>query len=332
MKLSAYAYVLLALLAGCASKPPATPDWVSGQSAQYKSAQYLIGRGQATGQEEAKDRARADLSKIFQVAVVAESEDVQKYKSDAAGDQYESRVARQITTQTSQIIRGIQLAELWQDPADKSFHALAILPRQQTAASLRQQIVQLDEDTASHIEQSRKDNDLFLKIAAADRAVASQQERESLQKMLQVVDITGRGIAPSWSSEKLQSDLDGLLKRVSIASQVTPDSMPGTGTVVSGALAKAGFLIETGDKPDFVLRAQMKLDDMGMKEGWYWQRGVLEITLQETATNRVRGTRRWSIKGNAQDRVTAEKRALNQVDAVLKQELGAAIIGMANSR
>jgi hypothetical protein len=332
MKLSAYAYVLLALLTGCASKPPATPDWVAGESAQYKSAQYLIGRGQATGQEEAKDRARADLSKIFQVAVVAESEDVQKYKSDAAGEQYENRVARQITTQTSQIIRGIQLAELWQDPADKSFHALAILPRQQTAASLRQQIVQLDEDTAGHIEQSRKDNDLFLKIAAADRAVASQQERESLQKMLQVVDITGRGIEPRWSSEKLQGDLDGLLKRVRIASQVTPDSTPGTGAVVSGALAKAGFLIETGDKPDFVLRAQMKLDDMGMKEGWYWQRGVLEITLQETATNRVRGTRRWNIKGNAQDRATAEKRALNQADAILKQELREAIIGMANSR
>jgi hypothetical protein len=46
----------------------------------------------------------------------------------------------------------------------------------------------------------------------------------------------------------------------------------------------------------------------------------------------VRGTRRWNIKGNAQDRATAEKRALNQADAILKQELREAIIGMANSR
>jgi hypothetical protein len=319
-------------LHGCASKPPATPDWVAGESAQYKKAQYLIGRGQASGQEEAKDRARADLAKIFQVAIVAESDDIQKYKSDAGGEQYESQVMRRTSTQTSQIIRGIQLAELWQDPADRNYHALAILPRQQTAASLRQQISQLDEDTGNHIERSQKSEDQFLKIAAANQAVESQQERESLQKMLQVVDITGRGVEPRWSSETLRAGLDGLLKRVRIASQVANDGTPGLADVVSGALAKAGFMIETGEKPDFVLRSQLKLDDLGMKDGWYWQRGVLEVTLSEASTGRVRGTRRWNIKGNAPDRQSAATRTLNQADAVLKQELRGAIIDMANSR
>ena len=335
MKRSAFAIfaLTLSLLAGCASQPTAAPDWVNGDSAQYTKAQYLIGHGQAATQEEAKDRARADLSKIFQVAVTSESEDVQQYKSAAgAPGQYESQSSRRITTHASQIIRGIQIAELWQDPVTKSHHALAVLPRLQTAASMRQQIGQLDEATGNHIEQSRKHSDLFLKISAASQAVDSQQEREALQKSLQVVDPAGRGADSQWNSAKLNSDLDGLLKRVRIASQVTSHSIGGLEEVVDGALAKAGFMIETGQNPDFVLRAEMNLDDLGFKEGWYWQRGVLEVTLTETATSRVRGTRRWTIKSNAPDKESAVKRAVNQADAVLKQELRAAIIDMATSR
>lgn len=333
MKLPAIAAfaVLLSLLTGCASQP-VTPDWIAGDSAQYNSAQYLIGRGQAATQEEAKDRARADVAKIFQVAVVASSEDVQRSKSDSSGTvQYEGQASRRISTRTDQIIRGIRIAELWQDPAAKDYHALAVLPRLQTAASLRQQISQLDEATGSHIEQSRKNSDLFLKIAAASLAVESEQERGSLQKSLQIVDLTGRGSESQWNSAKLKSDLDELLKRVRIASQVSADSTPDLAAVVSGALANAGFMIETGQNPDFVLQARMVLDDLGLQAGWYWQRGVLEISLSEAATGRVRGTRRWTVKSSAPDRESAAKRALNQADAILKRELRTEIIDMVNS-
>jgi len=335
MKLSTYTlYALLfSLLSGCASKPPATPDWIAGDSAKYQSAQYLIGRGLAATQEEAKDRARADLSKIFQVAVATESEDVQKFKIDSAGPgQYESQASRRITTSTNQIISGIQIPELWQDPATRSYHALAVLPRLQTATSLRQQISQLDEATANHIEQSRKNSDLFLKIASASQAVESQQEREALQKSLQVVDPAGRGVESQWSSAKLNSDLDMLLKRVRIASQVVPGSTLGLAQVLEGAMANAGFMIESGQNSDFVLQARMELTDLGFQEGWYWQRGTLDVTLLETATGRVRGTRRWTVKSNAPDKESAFWRALNQADTVLKQELRTAIIEMVSTR
>ena len=334
MKLSAIAAFafMLTLLPGCASKPT-TPDWIAGDSAQYNSAQYLIGRGQAATQEEAKDRARADVAKVFQVAVVASSEDVQRSKSDSTGaaPQYEEQASRHISTRTDQIIRGIQIAEIWQDHNTKNYYALAVLPRLQAAASLRQQISQLDEATANHIEQSRRSSDLFQKIAAASLAVETEREHESLQKSLQIVDPTGRGTESKWNSAKLQSDLDELLKRVRIASQVSADSTPGLAEVVAGALANAGFMIETGQSPDFVLQARMVLDDLGVQKGWDWQRGVLEVNLSEKATSRVRGTKRWNIKSSAPDTESAIKRALNEADAILKQELRPTIIDMVSS-
>jgi hypothetical protein len=334
MKFSAFVIctLMLALMSGCASKKqPVTPDWIAGDSAQYKSEQFLIGRGQAATQDEAKDRARADVAKIFQVAVTSSSDDTQRFKSDASGAHYEEQTSRHVGTRTDQIIRGIQIAELWQDPATKNYYVLAVLPRLQAAAGLRQQIGQLDEATGNYIEQSRKNTDLFLKIAGSNSAVESELERESLQKSLQIVDITGRGPEPQWNSAKLNSDLDELLKRVKIASHVSDDSAPGFSQVVSGALAQAGFMIETGQNPDFVLQAKMNMDDLGLKEGWYWQRGVLEVALSEKATGRVRGTKRWTIKSSAPDKESTIKRALSQADAILKQELRTTIIDMANS-
>jgi hypothetical protein len=153
-----------------------------------------------------------------------------------------------------------------------------------------------------------------------------------LQKNLQVVDITGRGLEPQWNSAKLKSDLGELLKRVSIAPRVVANSPPGSVEMVSGGLAQAGFLLDTSGHPEFVLQASMNLTDLGLKDGWYWQRGALEITLTETAPNRVRGTRHWSIKGNGADTASATRRAMNQADAILKQELGSAIINMAIAR
>src|SRR5687767_2572429 len=104
----------VSLLPGCASNPHA-PDWVNGTPAKYASAQYLSGRGQAASGEEARDRARADLAKTFEVNVSVESEDVQAFRSGAGG-QYEGRSARRIATRTDRVVEGMEIAETWQDP------------------------------------------------------------------------------------------------------------------------------------------------------------------------------------------------------------------------
>jgi hypothetical protein len=60
--------------------------------------------------------------------------------------------------------------------------------------------------------------------------------------------------------------------------------------------------------------------------GWYWQRGVLEVRLLEGATSRVRGAQRWPIKTSALARDGAVKRALDRADAILKKDLRSTII------
>lgn len=331
----AYAIALLAaaLLAGCASAP-STPDWVNGTSVKYPSSQYLIGRGAASTTEQAQERARADLAKIFQVAVAVEGEDVQTFSrssSDAApGGQYEQRTAQRITTRTEQIVRGIRVAELWQDPVTKEHHALAVLQRLQAANALREEINRLDAATRDYIQQSRSASDLFVKIGAASRAIDTQSEREGYQRSLKVVDISGRGIESEWSSSQLVADRDALLKRVRIAARVPAGADPDLEPLIRGALAASGFMTDGTDKPDFVLEARLTLNDLGRKEGWYWQRGSIEVTLIETAANRVRGTKSWIIKGSALNAAEARQRALQEADTMLKKDLRRTLTGFAS--
>ena len=329
------ALCLTSMLAGCAGGGT-RPDWIDGNSKQYGNDRYLVGRGQAGNQEDAKNRARADLAKIFQVAVSAESEDVQAYRnvtdSKGAVSQNQASVRRALTTRTEQIVRGVQIADLWQDPATKTQYALAVLPRAQAAASLRQQIEALDDATRSYIEQARSAHDLFAQIGAAGEALALQAERQGYQKSLSVVDRSGRGIEPQWSSAKLAADLDALLKRVRVSPQVTKSTLDGLDNALAGGLAAAGFAVQDGDKANYTLNGALDLDDLGRQEGWYWMKGTLEVKLADRATGRVVGTRRWDIKAAGREPALARRRAMDEVAKILNSELRKTVIGFGVTR
>ncbi len=319
-------------LAGCASVRTDAPDWVAGNSAKYPDNRFLLGRGQADSTEDARNRARADLAKVLQVAVSAETKDVTQFASTTEGGvqgKSESQVTRNIVTRTDQIVRGIQIAEAWQDPHSNTHHALATLPRLQTAIGLRQEIERLDAATRGYVSQARNAQDLLAQVASASRAHDAQRERDAAQKTLQVVDVTGRGVDPEFNSGQLAADLDALLKRVRMKPQAASGSQDGLERMLSAALSAAGFVPDAGVSAPYVLVGSLQLDDLGLIEGWYWMRGTLEVQLAEAASGKVRGNKRWEIKTSSGQKATAQRRALDEADAVLKKELRPAILRFA---
>ena len=314
-------------LFACASTPT-TPDWVNGKSSKFPDSQYLVGRGQADTQEDARNRARADLAKILEVGVSAKSTDVTSFTSEGGG-KVDSQVSRNITTRTDQIVRGIQIPEFWQDPKTKSTYALAVLSRSQASIALRADIDRLDAATRGYVEQARSAPDLLTQVASASRALDSQRERDAVQRTLQVIDITGQGIPPEQNTGQLAADLSALLKRLHMKPQAAPGSQDGLERLLSAALSQAGFVPEDGADAPYVLFGSLQLDDLGMIDGWYWMRGTLEVQLAERASGKVRGNKRWEIKTSSQQKATAQRRAMDEVDATLKRELRPAIIGFA---
>ena len=320
-------------LAGCAGDSNVRPDWVTGTASGYKPAQYLTGRGQADNQADAQDRARADLAKVFQVQIDVQSQDVLAYEGgsspmDAKG-RTTTNVTRTITTKTDQIVKGIQIPELWRDPQTGTYYALAVLPRMQAANSLRQEIEARDAATERYIQASRGSDDLLLKIAAADRALEAQVERSAYQKTLKIVDVSGVGVPSQWSVATLRIDLDDLLHRMRIAAQAADTPLPGLQDDLAGGLSAVGFLVDTGKEPDYVLKASLDVTDPELLEGWYWMRGTLSVALINPANGQIRGTRQWDVKVSARQAVITRQRLRTQVRNILKQDLRETLIGFA---
>lgn len=327
------AAVLTLTLGGCATQS-APPAWVAGEDAKYNKKDYLTGRGQGATLAEAQNRARADLAQIFQVAIKVVAEDVQKFKSNSATTgkgQFSVDTLQRITIYTEQVVKGIQIAETWRDPSSNNITALAVLPRPQAEGSLRAQIRQLDETVQTSIDQSKNNADVLARISAANKAISAQLQRESLQSALQVIDITGIGAVSPHSSARLMFDLEERLKNVRISPKILKGSAPGLEEVVTGALTHAGFSVDPA-APIFVVKASLKLSDIGIIDGWYWQRGSLEVSVAEAETGRVRGAQRWPIKGSGKDRASAIRRSVDEASEVLKKELGITITGMAGVR
>lgn len=326
------------LLGACATAPKngGQPDWVSGVSSRYPASQYLLGRGAAADLDDAKDRARADLAKVFEVAISAESSDLQTFERVAKADgeaesKAQLRISRDIQTRTDRVIHGVEIADLWQDPKSGTHYALAVLRRLQAAQTLRDDIQRLDDATQLYVAKAKDESDLLKRIAAASRAVEAQVERATAQRSLQIIDITGRGVPAPWPLEQLRSDRETLIQRMSLATRTSGAQGDVMHEVLDGAVSAAGFTIAAPAQAKYTLAANFDLGDPEQREGWYWKKGTLEITLSD-ADNKVRGTHRWNIKSSALSRDDAQRRALDQVSRVLKEELRAVLISFAESK
>ena len=322
--------LLLPLAFGACSnniKPEnARPDWVLGQSAKYPAGSYLTGHGQADNMAVAKDRARADLAKIFAVNISEQTKDVSSYTHTDATAQNTLDVSRNISTRTDRVLSGVEISDTWQDPQTQQYYALATLSRGKADASLRQQIIDLDASTQSALNQANASSDLFDKIAAASQAVDAQQTRAGLQSALQAVDITGRGIPPQWPLGKLQGDRTALLRQLQISAAAVGNDASDVKTLLTGALANAGFTVEDG--APYTLTANLSYTNLLPRgDGWYWITGSLQVSLAGGA--RAHGSRSWDLKVSATDPQLVRQRLIDQVSQDLQNDLQQTVLDFA---
>ena len=319
--------LLVSLLTACATSSK-QPEWINSNSTQYPATAYLLGRGQSDNRSLAQDRARADLSKIFQLHITEQSEDVVAYaaQNQEAG-KLEASASRYITTQTDQIVEGIRIAELWQDPDNGQYHALAVLDRNQAANDLRQAIQDQDAATDSEIALARQQSELFNQIKHANQAVVIQSNRHENQRILKIVDPTGIGIPATHNLSHLRSQRDALLQRVQIELGILNDPIGGIEPILQGALAKTGFRQTSKDIANYTLEADLQLDGFSDDKGWYWYRGSLQINFLNNPGKQSYGSHRWDIKVAAQNPGTAAQRVRDRLNNKLNAELRNVIIG-----
>ena len=130
--------VTMMLVAACTAGGSGRPDWImrGGSAINDGGKQVFIGVGMVKGirnlalaRSTADNRARADLSKIFETYSASLMKDYMA--STTAGDMSavseEQHVEQAIKTFSANTLSGVQITERWEDPKDGTLYALAKL-------------------------------------------------------------------------------------------------------------------------------------------------------------------------------------------------------------
>lgn len=327
------ALVAAVLVFGCAPRVEdgvgAAPDWVAGNPAEYPRADYLIGRGQGPTAVRARDRARADLAKIFEVAIEEVTRDVQAFQrlrdEGKSAEFGELAVERRLWTRTDRVLEGVEIAEQWRDPDGEVVHALAVMPRARAVRQLRAEIRTLDDATQRAIQRARGEGDLLARIDAASRAVAAQQQRAALQRQLRAVDPSGRGVAVRWALDRLVADRDRLRAQLRVRVQPQGADRERLARIARTTLGDAGLRVV--DDGEHTLRVVLDTNRLGPRDGWYWQIGTLSVELVDPE-GVTRGGWRWPVKVAASEPALLERRLYQTVAERVEVGLARALAGV----
>lgn len=317
----------------CSTMPVSAskPDWVDGDAGYYPNSQYMTATGSASNAELAKNRALGNLSKIFETHIKESSitkSDTQVSVKD--GDESYTRkhhLAQRIQVSTDKMLNGARIAESWKDEKLFTYHALAVLDRKQASNNIQDEMLRLDSDTKIELERSRKQSDPLLSMSALNKAVSLQLERQTLQKMLKVIDTRGKGSPASWNLADLKGQLENQLQSLKISTAVDIDPVGKLNQSLKSAMGNAGFPAGNGSS-DYTLVATLEVQDLGLRQGWYWLRGKLSVKLVEK-NGKVRGRKQWPLKVSALQHNDAESRLMTQVSKTLNKDIKNAIISFA---
>ncbi len=325
------------LLAGCmqstATVSADRPDWLQGEPSQYPNARYLTATGSAGDAERAKERALANLARIFELRIRESSTSVQEVQSrKQAGEETVSttqRLQQQIQIDTYKIIQGARIAEQWLDRRDATHYALAVLNRRQAGNNLRSEIERLDVDTRHQLDKLAGATPVE-QVSRLSAALDLQQQRDALQQTLKIIDRSGQGLPAQWSRAELQDRLQQALQAMRIALAVKQDDIGELAELVSAAMGKAGMPANNRNYA-YILTASLQTQPAFQNQGWYWLRGNLSLQLSDAA-GKVLGARSWPLKVSSVQQALLKPRMRSKVEKILNSELQSTILGFASGK
>lgn len=306
------------------------PEWISGEPDMYPDFKYLSATGSASKPETAKDRALSNLAKIFEVQIREVSttrENVESHREKEQETVSSSQsLSSTINLHTDKMVQGARIAEQWQSPADLTWYALAVLDRTQAGNNIRHEMNRIDEQTDYLLKQAENRTDPLQRIGDLNAALQQQRDRRLLQKSLKVIDVKGRGSPSSWNIAELEERLGHAMRQLPVQTLVTRDTAGGLAGLLQGAVSQAGFV---PGNSGYGITASMQTQDTLYKQGWYWLRGNLKLSLLATDGVTVLGYKSWPLKVSAQSEEQLASRMQTAIENKLDKMLLPAILSFA---
>jgi hypothetical protein len=297
-------------------------ELVREDAGDYDLNKYLIGTGVADTEKNAKARARSDLAKVFEVEVKEDTLDTSQFQSGIKGVNKSWKINRNISTYTNKVLTGVQIASVKKDKKTQQYRAIALLPRDQAATSLKQQLNLVDTDINALLNDADTTSNLLESVRLNYKALVKQKQREQLQKALVVVDTSGEGITSSQSYVQVAQKLSASIQQLRFSVVLKGQSKLDIVKITHSALANVGVTV-TADG-DYQLQTSIQVIDLGVQQDWNWFKALVSLQIKD-AQRRPLAEKKVEIKVAALDKASAklklEKKLLKITEETLLKML-----------
>ncbi|MGD8569546.1 MAG: hypothetical protein PVJ39_15785 [Gammaproteobacteria bacterium] len=318
----------VALLWGCATQridPQMQslldkPGWVSGNSRQYPEPLFFTGHGVSAQLARAKRQAMDDVAQRFRSQVKA------FFDNHSADNTAKSSFSPKPIPNDERILSNRQLADIWQDPVSNAYHVLAVIDRVRVGSDIRDDIYRLDNVIDRTMKKAAQQADALQRVAYADVAVNKVNQIEQLQTLLKIVQPAEALESLRWPPGKITNRVYEWLSQVKLM-PVLQNNDPEMKQAFLGGVKNAGFIVDDGAKPDYILKASFQQKHIKWNDGVYTLDGSLRLELRDSDwKGQVRGAMNWPIRISATERALLHGELAKAIRKANEQKLKATLI------
>lgn len=271
------------------------PDWIRGKSMMYPDEFYIVGVGSGDTRQEAESMARAQIAEVFSVDIksdisISRSETLRSRQGKTTAESRELTRSK-LDVGLKKTLEGTEIAGVWRNPKDATYHALAVLDREKASLKMSERIHELDDEI---VRLGKKVDTTMgkvnkLKLMLLRRSLMT--DRLSLGADYRIVSASGKTIELPYSYEKENSEIVEFLRNkfvIGIAgSGAGSDVITQTATDL---FTRKGFAVDrTGGKlADLLIKVSSSIDPSSEPIGdWYYCRWHLELNATDASNGEV---------------------------------------------
>jgi len=329
--------VLLAILGGCLTTgADMTADKKNDQQAQtkqaaksavhYPDAEYMTAEGSGQSEAEARDRALAELGRIFESKVVSETSDtmssVYQQKGASKGTEAFTQEVREKVRVTSKMaFEGVQTKDVWFVEADRLHHALAVLNRADARASWGGKVKELDDRASAELAAIDKLKSRFARFRALAAIEGFWLDRAVFASRLRVIG--AQTPPPPYDMARILKDRAAVKSEVTLFIEATGDEADIMRDALSSQLTASGFRIAAGRaSADILITSTVTARPLDINNpGWKFSRAEATTTLKDVGTGEDVATVTKAVRTSHVDARESARKSVRKVASDISMEL-----------
>ena len=254
---------------------------------EYPSSKYLTAEGMGPSESEARQRAKAELSNIFESKVSSEVINRVRSVIDPTDKETVTRDDEQkIRVLSSVDLKGLEIGKVWHDEKQGNYHALAVLNRHKAREEWQGKVDDIDDRIEAMLSSLKSLKSNFSRLQTLKKARRLWLEKEIVVSRLRVLGFSDASVA----DYDVKSILN-MTTRISsslLVSIYIADGIYGKliSDEITEALNREGYAVTgNGDEANIEINGLVKVSPVDLKNpGWEFARASVSIALTDTET------------------------------------------------